>query len=341
MASLIAFLVYGESDSGRNALLEEKYRDLAAAFQDADYFVESVLYHHSTAAEVARKLVEFNAVLVWINPIEPGLDREKLDSVLREVAARAVFVSAHPDVILKIGTKDILYKTRDMGWSAHVDLYTSPNDFASRFPNSLLKAGVRILKQYRGNGGNGVFRVVVDQSSGMVTVVHAMGYQSRRYSRDEFLHEFSSLFADGGMLIEQALNTNMANGMVRCYMSGTHVAGFGYQEVNALYQTVDGDFVRPGKRYYHTENCGLFSDLRHIMEKEWIPELQRSQSLSDSELPVIWDADFFINAPNSSDTANKYSLCEINVSCVSPFPPSAIPFIVENVKTRIMNRKSK
>ena len=37
------------------------------------------------------------------------------DGLLREVAAAGVFVSTHPDVILKIGTKDVLADTRETG----------------------------------------------------------------------------------------------------------------------------------------------------------------------------------------------------------------------------------
>jgi hypothetical protein len=39
-------------------------------------------------------------VLVWVNPIHEGRNRALLDALLREVAARGVWVSAHPDVIL-------------------------------------------------------------------------------------------------------------------------------------------------------------------------------------------------------------------------------------------------
>ncbi len=52
-------------------------------------------------------------------------------------------------------------------------------------------------------------------------------------------------------------------------------------------------------------------------------------------MPVIRDADFFINGPNSIHTERKYSLCEINVSSVSPFPPSATKFIVNEVRSRL------
>ena len=68
------------------------------------------------------------------------------------------------------------------------------------------------------------------------------------------------------------------------------------------------------------------------MEEKWVPELQTKLAIEKTMMPVIWDADFFINSPNNSNATEKYTLCEINVSCVSPFPPSAIRFIVEEVK---------
>ena len=124
--------------------------------------------------------------------------------------------------------------------------------------------------------------------------------------------------------------------MVRCYLSGVKVAGFGYQEINALYELNHHSGMinaSPGKRYYFTENCGLFSDLKILMEDSWIPQLQELQAIPKEIMPVIWDAGFFINKTNGE--TRKYSLCEINVSCVSPFPPSAIRYIVEEVINKL------
>jgi hypothetical protein len=121
----------------------------------------------------------------------------------------------------------------------------------------------------------------------------------------------------------------------------TKLPGSGYQEINAFYELKVGDRilkVPPGKRYYFTENWGLFSDLKETMEKDWVPKLQESQAISTDMLPVIWDADFFIN--KSGMDASKYSLCEINVSCVSPFPPSTITFMVEETGSRIRMKKN-
>jgi len=137
------------------------------------------------------------------------------------------------------------------------------------------------------------------------------------------------------MLIDQKWNPNIINGMVRCYLSGSRVTGFGYQEINALYPIINGIYKKPGQRFYYTENCGLFKDLKEIMENKWVSQLQKLTDISNQELPVIWDADFFINKINSENAAEKYSLCEINASCVSPFPESSIPYIVDTVKEKI------
>jgi hypothetical protein len=75
------------------------------------------------------------------------------------------------------------------------------------------------------------------------------------------------------------------------------------------------------------------------METSWVPQLQRNQTIANEMMPVIWDADFFINTVNSDTPVGKYTLCEINVSCVSPFPPSAIPFIVAEVRNRLSQKK--
>ena len=74
------------------------------------------------------------------------------------------------------------------------------------------------------------------------------------------------------------------------------------------------------------------------MECQWIDELINIVSLSPDKLPVIWDADFFINSMQP-DSTGRYTLCEINVSSVSPFPESSIPVIVEEVNRIVRTRQ--
>lgn len=328
----IAILIYGIGGSNRNALTEEKYAALASSLSENGFEVRSIIYNDEIADKLSTELLEFAAVLVWVNPIEQGNNRVRLDQLLNDISYKGVFVSTHPKVILKMGTKDVLYKTRDMDWGSRINMFETYEDFEKRFPEILNLSVVRVLKQYRGNGGNGVFKII-QENKDKIKVVHAKRDEPEvSYDRNEFYKEFKPFFSDKGLLIDQPWNEYMINGMVRCYLSGNKVVGFGYQEINSFYE-LDGHAIEPSKRYYFTENCGLFRDLRDIMEKRWVPELKEKLSIETEKLPLIWDADFFINLANSPSPKGKYTLCEINVSCVSPFPPSAIKYIVENLKS--------
>lgn len=338
----VAILVYGQKGSQRNALEEEKYKDLAFAFLSQGYIVESILYCDEIADQLIPKLLQFNVVLVWVNPIEQGKDRTQLDKILAEVSSRGCMVSTDPEVILKMGTKEVLYATRNMDWGCDTRMYSSFEEFANLFPEAVSESKIRVVKQYRGNGGNGVYKVSKTQQDGNFSLVHASeGDQHRVLTLEELLAKFQPYFSNHGVMIDQEWNRNARNGMVRCYISGVDVAGFGYQEINALYEFREGEqeiYLPPSKRYYYTERCGLFRDLKEIMEKKWIPQLQTLLSIADHMMPVIWDADFFINGINTP-VDSKYTLCEINVSCVSPFPPSAIKFIIREVEERINQPK--
>jgi glutathione synthase/RimK-type ligase-like ATP-grasp enzyme len=214
-----------------------------------------------------------------------------LDTLLRSLAAKGIFVSADPEVIRKIGTKKVLYTTRHMDWGGDTDAYTDFNDFTRRFLSSVEERKVRILKQYRGNGGNGVFKVwFADTAKKLVSVVHALkAGEERILSQEDFHNEFKKYFDNDGILINQNWVSKITNGMVRCYLTGSKVSGFGYQESNALCPQSDGpdSNVRPtSKRYYYSEHCGLFRDLRNIMESKWVPELQKIHEIEDNLMSV-------------------------------------------------------
>jgi hypothetical protein len=341
--STIAFLLYGEMNSERNAFTEEKYRDLAQAFVAKGFQIQTVLYNDPFRETLYGELLRFDAVLVWVNPIEQGHDRSKLDTLLRALSHQGCLVSAHPEVILQMGTKEVLYSTQDIGWGGPTRIYRSYEDFVAHFAESFRPSGVKVLKQYRGNGSNGVYKVSTGSSDQEVIVVHAKNSpEAKAYGWRDFYETFKPYFSNQGLLIEQEWNPHLANGIVRCYLSGQTVVGFGYQEINALYERPDQDsviWVPPSKRYYFTQHCGLFRDLKQIMEDSWVPRMQKKLDIAPERMPIIWDADFFINQPDGDAAAGKYTLCEINVSCVSPFPPSAIPFIVEAVSQRILTGK--
>src|ERR1700676_2245588 len=64
---------------------------------------EPAVYADDMAEEVRRQLLGCDGVLVWVDPISDGQNRVGLDALLRDRASRGVWVSAHPDGILKMG----------------------------------------------------------------------------------------------------------------------------------------------------------------------------------------------------------------------------------------------
>ena len=123
---------------------------------------EPVFYQDDALESVRDQLLGLDGVMVWVNPIQDGSNRSHLDALLREVAASGVWVSAHPDVILTLGTKEVLYRTRDLGWGTDTDLYRDAADFRARFParpwptmqGSCPEAGPRQRRERRVEGSS-------------------------------------------------------------------------------------------------------------------------------------------------------------------------------------------
>ena len=77
-------------------------------------------------------------------------------------------------MIQKIGTKEVLFRTRHFGWRTDTHLYRTMADFAAEFPPRLWSSGPRVLKQNRGNGGEGVWKIELSSASAeTVQVLHA------------------------------------------------------------------------------------------------------------------------------------------------------------------------
>jgi hypothetical protein len=261
-----------------------------------------------------------DGVLVWVDPIATasGERRGMLDDLLRDVAASGVFVSTHPDVTAKMGVKAVLHRTRDLGWGSDTAFYETQAAFAAEFPGRLAR-GARVLKQNRGNGGIGVWKVAATDD-GKVRVLEAKGgSEARALSLPAFIAERAEGFDVGGGLVDQAFQPRHLEGMVRCYMSGDRVVGFGHQLVRALAEPEDGP---AGPRLYSGPSDARFRRLRAAMERDWTPGLARTLDIGPDALPVIWDADLLLG-PKTPEGDDSYVLCEINVSSVFPIPEEA------------------
>jgi hypothetical protein len=110
-----------------------RLQPLADALSEAGIESKPVIYFDDAVDAIRDQLLAFDGVMAWVDPLSDGQDRSRLDLMLRQVAAGGVWVSAHPDVILQMGTKEVLFRTRELSWSADTTSTRRSMRFTSRF----------------------------------------------------------------------------------------------------------------------------------------------------------------------------------------------------------------
>ncbi len=304
---------------------------------------EPAVYADDIVDEVREQLLTVDGVLVWVDPIHDGQTRTALDAMLRDVALRGPWVSAHPDVILKMGVKEVLHRTRHLGWGTDTHLYRTAVALRDEFPARLRSAGPRVLKRNRGNGGQGVWKI--EQTSpaagaaSLVRVLHARrGSTPETVTLEESLTRCEAYITQDGCLVDQPFLPRLPDGMIRCYMAADKVVGFGHQFIKALIppppEGPDSEAAQPGPRIMHGADAKPFQVLRANMEAEWTPQMMAVLGIDVTSLPIIWDADF-LYGPRTASGADTYVLCEINVSSVFAIPEQAPAAIARLAVSRL------
>ena len=349
----VALVYRGDLEARRaGTVANTRLGPVADALAEVGLSAEPAVYGDDLAEEVRSQLLTVDGVLVWVDPVTDGEDRLLLDRILREVAAAGVWVSAHPDTIMKMGTKDVVYATRHLGWGTDTARYGSFDEFRSAFPAQLAGGRARVLKQYRGNGGIGVWKVQLADPAAHpgpdVTVVVQSARQRDGSAEEVPLSVFLArcrkyfAFADGqGRLIDQPFQSRITEGLIRCYLVQDRVVGFCRQYAPGRTPVERGSGATPevpdnrvfglpaAKTMFGADELA-FQSLRSSMENDWVPALQDTVGLETASLPVLWDADFLFGPP-TPDGGDTYILSEINTSAVAPFPPQAVPALAHAV----------
>lgn len=329
----VAIVWRGNAHDRATARAEDsRLKAIFQALEQAGIAAEPAVWREDLTAEVREQLLRMDGVLVWVDPISTsgGERRAPLDELLREVAAVGVFVSTHPDVAARMGVKAVLYWTRELCWGSDTYFYVGVRDFVDEFPKRVA-TGPRVLKQNRGNGGIGVWKVERDGEDAVRVREARQGGEALTMPLGAFMAEREADFAAGGGLIDQPFQPRHLEGMIRCYVSGGEVVGFGHQRVRALAEPEDGE---ASPRLYSGAEDARFQRLRAQMEQEWVPGLLQTLGIALDALPVIWDADFLLG-PRTAAGEDSYVLCEINVNSVFPIPAEAPAVIAKTVLNRL------
>lgn len=310
---------------------------VALALQERGFDVEPVVYSEADSPWVRDRLSTCAGILVWVDPLTDGMDRRDLDAILCDLSSQGIWLGSHPDVIRKMGTKEVLYRTRNVGWGSDTALYESFAKFGHEFPRRLMASGTRVLKRQRGNGGQGIWKVTLRSPNQVILqeATHRDATMSQT-TLSEFMASCAPYFGNNGIVIDQAFQPRIVEGMVRSYMCGGELVGFarqypkGYAEGKPERDTFG---LPAAKTMYHASET-QFSRLRENLERLWIPEMCKVLALDYEELPALWDADFLFGPkmPSGEDT---FVLCEINASCITPFPPQAPAKIAERAASMV------
>ena len=327
----IAIVSRGDQETRRaatpaNSRFHRVFEELAALGIHA----EPAVFADDMADAVRAQLLAVDGVLVWVDPIHQGLTRAVLDPLLRDVAALGPWVSAHPDTILKMGVKEVLHRTKHLGCGTDTRLYRTPAQFHAEFPPLLTTTSPRVLKQNRGNGGQGVWKVETISPTHVRVLEARRGSVPAELSLDAFMASCDAYFAHDGCIVDQPFQPRLPEGMIRCYMGVDKVVGFGHQLIKALIppppEGPDSPEAQPGPRIMSGPDTPRFQALRTQMERDWTPGLMAALGLDRDAMPIIWDADF-LYGPRDAEGRDTYVLCEINVSSVFAIPdetPAAI-----------------
>ena len=334
----LALVWRGDPDApDRPTRHQARLQPLTEALAAAGVEVEPVVYLDDAVEAARDRLLRCDGAMVWVDPLDDGRDRSCLDPMLREAAAGGVWVSAHPDVILTMGTKAVLFRTRELGWGADTHLYETFGAFREQFPPRLAAGLPRVLKPNRGNGGQGVWKVQLvhgggpghpsgpDPSSGAATVVVQAAADDRVevVPLPEFVERCRTHFSGAGCVVDQAFQRRVGDGMIRCYLSRDEVVGFSEQWPRIRGAAAETPALgMASAKTMHGPSAARFRNLRRTMEEAWLPAMLGILDLTPAVLPAVWDADFLLGPPDASGE-DTYVLCEINVSSVLPFPDTA------------------
>jgi len=346
---------------------------MADALDAAGLTVTSVPFHRDHTAALRDRLGGLgpgDGILVWADPLGEEGDRSTLDQALRQAESAGVWVSARPDVIDKLGTKDVLVTTRSLGWGSDTHRYRDRDAFHRGFPARLGTHGVRVLKASRGNGGRTVWKVRLPAGpaahtpgpEALVVVQHARvrdGAATTLTLADLFrLVDDAGVFSgwDGtGYLVDQEFVPGITRGIVRCYLVGDAVVGFARQYPDGVVPlgplqilldtqpSADHVMGLPSPKTMYPPDEPELADLRDRLERSWVPAMTTLLKLNPDHLPALWDVDLLIadtprpyrGLQTTPDDQPRYILCEVNASSIIPFPPQAPAKVAQHVASAL------
>lgn len=308
------------SDKGFDGFRPDTKPILNEIEEATSYDTEVVFY----VPNKKQKLFEYlkkHAVAV-ISRINPGNLKEidEYFQFLNKLSQENIDVHTHPDVMINLDFKDILYKLKDtyLGEKSTM-FYQKFDDFQRSFPYVLKEDKIRVLKTNYGSTGEGVYLVCLNEDNS-VTCTEAVNNEKTYFKTlDDFITDFSWKFEEEN---ESAVYFKEKKGFVSCkYLKRINEGEIRVLLVNSEPISVvhkkpqDGEFsatLFSGAQYnYESPNEAKWKDIIDLT-------LQGLKDIKPYckgyDFPLLWTMDYILDYDENQN--DIYVLSEMNCSCV-------------------------
>ena len=314
------------SDKGVDGFRPDTKPILKAIQKKAECDGEIVFYTHKKRKGLEKYLLEIakNKNLILISRINPG-NLKRVDAYfqfLNKLGQNGVSVHTHPDVMINLDFKDILYKLKDKPFcDKHTEFYRTYEEFEKKFPLELKRDVVRVLKTNYGSTGEGVYLVNYKDDGSIVSTEAVNNVKYYYDNMDEFLAAFEEKF-DDDIDEDELVYFKGKSGFIDCRYLPRIAEGeirvliIGDKPVSVVHKKPqDGAF-----------SATLFSGAKYKYESPYDPKWKDVIDLTKNafedikpylqgkDFPLLWTMDYILDTDENNN--DRYILSEINCSCV-------------------------
>lgn len=322
--SIVIFESIGGTDKGSDGHRKDTL-PIAASIESLGWHCEVIKFENEKADSIVQDVSSrFTGYISRINPGSLPDNEAIFMESLAKLSKAGLVGLAHPDSMVNFGSKTVLSRVNKIGLTPEdTYCYLDFDTFKANFPVSLTH-GDRVLKQNRGSSGEGIWRVSVvderfkDHPLGVPLPLNTrLKLTEARDNHVEFQQlgdfmEFCEKYLVGtnGCLVDIKFLPRILEGEIRVLMIGANPV-FVVHKKPANTADAFSATLFSGAKYTYEPIENWKNLIEFFMGK--LPQVLTT--LGESELPLIWTADFILDT-NEEDGSDKYVLGEINCSCV-------------------------
>lgn len=314
------------SDKGPDLFRPDTKPILKAIQKHADCDGEVVFYTHKRRKALKEYLLKIGEEkeVILVSRINPG-NLAQVDTYfefLNELGKTGMQVHTHPDVMINLDFKDILYKLKDTPFcDPDTQFYHEFEKFEETFPSELQRDKTRVLKVNYGSTGEGVYLVSLKDDGSIVSTEAVNNIKYYYDDMDDFMANFEEKF-DDDIDDDELAYFKGKSGFVDCRFLPRISEG----EIRVLIINDKPASVVHKKPQEGEFSATLFSGAKYKYESPDEPHWKEvidltvnafediRPHLQGKDFPLLWTMDYIMDF--DKDGNDTYILSEINCSCV-------------------------